>query len=62
MLEEDYGFQCPHCGAEISIRLDSTAGKRQAFSYDCEVCCRPIQIVAEFDGDEVTGFSAEAES
>ena len=62
MLEEDYSFECPHCGAEISIRLDCTAGRRQAFSYDCEVCCRPISIQIVFDAEGVAEFSAAVES
>ena len=61
MLEEDYFFQCPHCAADIYVRLDFTGGRRQLFSYDCEICCRPIRIWVEFDWDEVAGFSAQME-
>jgi len=61
MLEEDHSFQCPHCGAEVSIRLDSTAGRRQSFNYDCEICCNTMAICVEFDGDELVGFTAEQE-
>ncbi len=60
MIENDFEFTCPHCGEELSIRLDVTAGERQSFIYDCEVCCRPIQIQFEVADNEVLNFSAEA--
>ncbi len=60
MIENDFEFTCPHCGEELSIRLDVTAGEQQAFIYDCEVCCRPIQIQFEIADNEVLNFSAEA--
>ncbi len=46
-LEEDIDVQCPFCFEFISIRIDSTAGESQEFVYDCEVCCRPINITAK---------------
>ncbi|MBI4226899.1 MAG: CPXCG motif-containing cysteine-rich protein [Candidatus Omnitrophica bacterium] len=61
-VEDGYAFACPHCSAEISIAVDYTAGRRQAFTYDCEVCCRPIAIRLEVSGQGVTSFSAEPES
>lgn len=61
MLEHDYEFSCPHCGEDLTMKLDFTAGKFQSFVYDCEVCCKPIQIKIELDGDEVMTFSAEQE-
>ena len=62
MLERDYSFPCPYCGVTLSVPLDVTGGSKQAFVYDCEVCCRPIQLRFEFKGDEVVNFSAEPEN
>ena len=59
MIENDYEFSCPHCGEKLSIRIDVTGGAVQTFVYDCEVCCRPIQIQLELDANEVLNFSAE---
>ena len=59
MIENDYEFSCPHCGEKQSIRIDITGGERQAFVYDCEVCCRPIQIALELNSQEILNFSAE---
>lgn len=61
MIEEDYSFSCPHCGVDLSVRLDTTGGAKQQFFQDCEVCCRPIRIEVCFEGKEVASFSAEAE-
>ncbi|KKT00950.1 MAG: hypothetical protein UV78_C0072G0004 [Parcubacteria group bacterium GW2011_GWA2_43_17] len=61
MLEQDYSFPCPYCGETLSIPLDVTGGRRQAFVYDCEICCRPIAVEVEFKGNEVVSFSAEVE-
>ncbi|MSR77107.1 MAG: CPXCG motif-containing cysteine-rich protein [Candidatus Omnitrophica bacterium] len=58
-MEEDYPFPCPHCGVDLSTRLDKSGGSKQKFVQDCEVCCRPIQIEVWFKGDEVIYFSAE---
>ena len=60
MIEQDYFFACPHCGEELSVRLDRTGGRQQRFVQDCEVCCRPIQIVVTFEGENVVRFSAES--
>lgn len=60
MIEQDYPFPCPHCGVDLSVRLDASGGTKQAFIQDCEVCCRPIQIQVRFSGDEIEEFSAEA--
>jgi hypothetical protein len=61
-VEDEYAFACPYCFAEISISVDYTAGRRQAFTYDCEVCCRPIAIRLEVGTGGVTSFSVEQES
>lgn len=60
MIEEDYPFSCPHCGVDLSVRIDASGGAKQEFIQDCEVCCRPIQIQVRLSGDEVIEFSADA--
>lgn len=62
MLEQDHSFTCPYCGVTLSVRLDVTGGRKQAFVYDCETCCRPIALEFELKGDEVVSFSAEPEN
>jgi hypothetical protein len=57
-MEVERFFPCPHCWAEVSVLLDPTV-PAQAYVEDCEVCCRPIAIIYEADGEEITEFSAE---
>lgn len=60
MIKQDYSFTCPHCGEELSVRLDLSGGRKQQFVQDCEVCCRPFQIQVEFKGEEAASFSVES--
>ena len=61
-VEDEYSFVCPYCSAEISIGVDVTAGRRQSFTYDCEVCCRPIVVRIEVGSNGELLFEAEQES
>ena len=61
-VEDEYSFACPHCSAEVSIAVDFTAGHRQAFTTDCEVCCRPIAVEFQVGPEGVSAFNAERES
>lgn len=60
MIDVDYSFSCPHCGEELTLRLDASGGRKQKFIQDCEICCRPIQIEVHFAEGDVEFFSAES--
>ncbi len=60
-LESDQEFNCPYCSASISVRVDQTAGRRQTFVTDCEVCCRPMEIEVEIDAEGYVSFVAKRE-
>jgi hypothetical protein len=38
--------------------LLDTSVIQQTYIEDCEVCCRPIEIMAKFSGDELVAFDA----
>ena len=59
--ESDELFNCPYCGASSSTRVDQTAGRRQHFVTDCEVCCRPIEVEVDIDADGYVNFIAKRE-
>lgn len=42
-----HGFDCPYCGARITMLLDPSAGE-QRYIEDCEICCNPIEIALRF--------------
>lgn len=50
--EEEVFFDCPYCGAEISMLLDLSVGA-QSYVEDCEVCCRPIVLRYRVVGGQV---------
>ncbi|WP_425563023.1 CPXCG motif-containing cysteine-rich protein [Luteimonas vadosa] len=37
-------LECPYCGETISLAIDDSAGA-QAYVEDCQVCCRPIEVI-----------------
>ncbi len=39
-------IQCPYCGQQFELLVD-TSNESQRFVTDCEVCCRPFQVIAE---------------
>jgi transcription elongation factor Elf1 len=49
---------CPFCGESVTIVVDASAGS-QAYIEDCQVCCQPMNIVVEVEGDEILSVSAE---
>ena len=53
MLE--HFFNCPYCGEEISMLLEPSV-KQQVYVEDCEVCCNPMEISAEFTNAELVHF------
>ena len=50
-------FDCPYCGAEISMLIDPSI-RMQQYIEDCEVCCNPIEVRAGIEEQELVEFSA----
>ena len=50
MLEESRQH-CPYCAEPITLYVDTSGGDQQ-YIEDCEVCCRPINISLQVDGDD----------
>ena len=44
--------QCPYCGQAFGLMID-TSQPEQRMTTDCEVCCRPFDVVAECEPGEV---------
>jgi hypothetical protein len=40
---------CPYCGEEIELAIDPGGGAAQHYIEDCEVCCRPMQLIVRWD-------------
>jgi hypothetical protein len=58
----DSGFQCAACGEWNSTTVDASAGRRQSYVEDCQVCCKPNVLHIEFDlSSQEFGITAELE-
>jgi hypothetical protein len=49
---EDVEVQCPYCGEQFAISVDTTMGSYET-TEDCAVCCRPIAFEIECEPGEV---------
>ena len=43
------GFQCASCGEWNTTTVDESAGHRQSYVEDCQVCCKPNVLRIEYD-------------
>lgn len=55
---------CPYCGEPNEIEIDPSAGRRQSYTEDCQVCCRPwvVKVKISNGGDAEVRLYAEDES
>ncbi|GAA3648123.1 CPXCG motif-containing cysteine-rich protein [Flavivirga jejuensis] len=51
----EHFFTCPYCWKTISMLIDTSIIK-QSYIEDCEVCCNPMQISAQFLNSELIDF------
>jgi Cysteine-rich CPXCG len=52
---------CPYCWQSIEITVDPSAGD-QTYVEDCSVCCRPMVISFQTDGETLAAIEVSAES
>ncbi len=60
MVLDMQDVECPYCGEVISLTLDSSAGS-QRYIEDCHVCCRPMTVRLDVDGDGDTCVSVQSQ-
>ena len=58
-MEVSETIQCPFCGQRFEIVVDTSMGTNR-FTTDCEVCCRPMEIVAECVPGEILSLDVQA--
>ena len=56
-MESTATITCPFCWQSSEILVDATIPS-QRFTTDCEVCCRPFDVVVECDACEVVNIEA----
>src|SRR3984957_19447407 len=56
------GFQCAACGEWNTTSVYESAGRRQNYVEDCQVCCKPNVLHVEYDNSSQEFFiTAELE-
>lgn len=54
-------IHCPFCAESMTILLDISAGE-QSYIEDCQVCCQPMQIRFDVDGENIAGLQVDCAS
>ena len=50
-------FQCAGCGEWIETTVDESAGSKQQYVEDCQVCCQPMEVFVSVEDDEECSVS-----
>jgi len=61
LLTQRETITCPCCWETIEITIDLSGGNQQ-YVEDCSVCCRPLVIAFETDGEVLTAIGVTAEN
>jgi hypothetical protein len=62
-MQDAAGFQCAGCGQWNETVVDESAGARQSYVEDCQVCCKPNLLQIRWDGTaEEFAIEAQLES
>jgi hypothetical protein len=56
----DSGYACAGCGEWNETSVDESAGRRQEYVEDCQVCCKPNLLRINWDAGTAQ-FFIEAE-
>ena len=44
--------QCPFCGQLFELEIDTSISPQQ-FTTDCEICCRPFNVLVECEPGQI---------
>ena len=61
MFDDSAVFRCAFCGEPNEVDVDISAGSRQSYVEDCQVCCRPNLLRVRFDAEGSARVEAEGE-
>ena len=60
MVDNSATVQCPFCGQHFELVIDTSVAS-QRFTTDCEVCCRPFEVLAECAPGEILSIETQVE-
>ncbi len=53
----EISVDCPYCGEALELYVDPSGGSTQKYVEDCAVCCQPMEVIVEIEGDEGASVS-----
>lgn len=56
-MQEEISYLCDHCGEEIVIPVDLSAGSSQDYVEDCPVCCVPHELIVHIDRNGIPSIA-----
>ncbi len=59
-MQASESIQCPYCGQTFELVVDTSVAS-QRFTTDCEVCCRPFEVIAECEPGEILSLDVQAD-
>ena len=59
-MQEFTEVQCPFCGQAFELAVDTSISS-QHFTTDCEVCCRPFEVIAECEPGEILSVTTSGD-
>jgi len=57
---EEILIQCPQCGEDFAVQIETAEDGVVEMIEDCAVCCRPSSLRVTTKRGEVTGLEVEA--
>jgi transposase-like protein len=57
-MEVNETIECPYCGQSFDLVID-TSSPTQRFTTDCEVCCRPFEVLVGCEPGEVLNLEVK---
>lgn len=58
-MQASESIQCPFCGQSFELVID-TSVESQRFTTDCEICCRPFEVIAECEFGEILSIDVQS--
>ncbi len=58
-MEITESIPCPFCGQACEVPIDTNMPS-QRFTTDCEVCCRPFEVIVECEAGEIVSLDVQA--
>jgi hypothetical protein len=60
-MDETASYFCDHCGEEVEVSVDPSAGNPQEYVEDCPVCCVANLLRVRWAEDGRASISAQIE-